>query len=372
MTATVSQTTEPLRVGVVGGGFMGLVHARAARAAGARLVAVASRSADSAAQARRRLGAETAHPSVESLLADDGIDVVHVCTPNNSHGEIARKVLEAGKHVICEKPLAPTVAEAQELAELAATSGLTAVVPFVYRFHPMVREARARILDGTTGRVFSVHGAYLQDWLVRPEDDDWRVDPAYGGPSRAFADIGSHLCDLLEFVTGDRISRVSARVRTVHADRSVHKAVTTEDVAAVVFETEEAVIGTLHVSQVTAGRKNALSFEISGARESLAFDQECPDLLRIGTVSSTIVVSRSPEMSGDAARFSVVPPGHPQGYQDAFNALVADAYDATRGATPPGLPTFDDGHRTAQLTEAVLESAPTGTRQPSDRLQPTR
>jgi predicted dehydrogenase len=381
MTGSVSQLTDRMRVAVVGGGFMGEVHARAARAAGARLVGVASRSAASSEGARSRLGAEVAYPSVAALLADDTVDVVHVCTPNDSHADIARQVLAAGRHVVCEKPLATTATEAQELTDLATASGRVAVVPFVYRFHPMVREARARIASGATGRVFSVHGAYLQDWLASPEDDDWRVDPAFGGPSRAFADIGSHLCDLLEFVTGDRISRVSARVRTVHADRAVHKAVTTEDVAVVVFETDAAVVGTLHVSQVSAGHKNALSFQIAGARESLAFDQECPDLLHVGTAAGTTAVPRSPGLSAEAARYSVVPPGHPQGYQDAFNALVADAYRAVRGDAPTGLPTFADGRRTAQVTEAVLESSRTGAwvetpwapaSRPSAELQPAR
>jgi predicted dehydrogenase len=360
---------------------MGEVHARAARAAGAEVAGIASHSPESAERARLRTGARTAYSSVAALLADDAIDLVHVCTPNDSHAALARLVLEAGKHVICEKPLATTTRDAQQLADLAGGSCRTAVVPFVYRFHPMVREARARIHEGTTGRVFSIHGAYLQDWLANPNDDDWRVDPAHGGPSRAFADIGSHLCDLLEFVTGDRIQRVSARVRTVHADRAVHKAVVTEDVATAVFETASGAIGTLHVSQVSAGQKNALSIHIAGSEESLVFDQECPDFLRIGATAGTTVMARSDQLSEDAARLSVVPAGHPQGYQDAFNALVADAYGATQGRPAPGLPTFADGLRAAQLTEAVLASSRTdawvetpwvGTDRPSPALQPAR
>ena len=349
------------RIALVGGGFMSVVHARAARAAGATVVGVASRSAAGAERARSELGAGIAYPSWRDLLSDDTVDVVHICSPNQSHVEIAMAAIAAGKHVICEKPLATSVGEAAALADLAAAnSELVTAVPFVYRFHAMVREARARVRRGETGRLFSLHGAYLQDWLADETDDDWRVDPARGGPSRAFADIGSHLSDVLQFITADPIARLSAATRTVHRNRSINKDIASEDVVTLVFETLGGVIGTMHVSQVALGHKNGLSIEIDGAHESLAFDGETPDTLRIGTRAGVFHSARSDAISPEAARYSVVPAGHPQGYQEAFNGFVADVYAAVAGEAPDGLPTFDDGYRAAAVTDAVLRSRADG------------
>ena len=344
------------RIGILGGGFMAQVHSRAARAAGAQVRAVATRTAAGGVRAQGVIGAEFAYRSAEELLADDRIDVVHICTPNGSHAELVRAALTAGKHVVCEKPLATSAAEAEQLVQLAAGTGLVAAVPFVYRFHTMIREARARVGSGVTGRLFTIQGAYLQDWLASAADDDWRVDPAFGGPSRAFADIGSHLCDAIEFVTGDAIRRLSSRVRTVHESRVTNKNVGTEDAVTVVFETDAGVIGTLHVSQVAHGRKNALLLEIAGENESLVFNQENPDVLRVGTAGGFLERLRSDDVDSAARPYSRIPAGHAQGYQDAFNAFVADTYRAVNGSTPDGLPTFADGLRAAQLTEAVLRS----------------
>jgi predicted dehydrogenase len=360
MPTEVSQLFHDARVAFVGGGFMTSVHARAARAAGGQLVGVASRTESSAEEARSAVGAQVAYRSVDELLADERVNVVHICSPNQTHASITRAALAAGKHVICEKPLATSVADAADLARFASNFTVVAAVPFVYRFHPMVREARARVRRGQSGRIFSIHGAYLQDWLHSTTDDDWRVDPRHGGPSRAFADIGSHLCDLIEFVTGDQIQRLVSRVRTVHADRETNKNVSTEDVVTVVFETARGVIGTLHVSQVAAGHKNGLSIEIAAENESLNFRQEAPDYLRLGTKAGFLDSVRSDALSAEVARYSIVPAGHPQGYQDAFNAFVSDAYTGIRGTAPDGLPTFDDGLRAAVLTEAVLRSHDTG------------
>lgn len=340
----------------VGSGFMTSVHARAARASGARLLGVASRTVRGAETARDAMGVELAYGSVSEMLADERVEVVHVCTPNLTHAGIAMAALQAGKAVICEKPLATSVLDAGRLARTAAQSGVAATVPFVYRYHPMVRHARARVQQGDTGRLFSIQGAYLQDWLADPADDDWRVNPEHGGPSRAFADIGSHLVDLIEFVTSDKIERLVAKARTVHSDRVSNKRISTEDLATVVFETATGVVGTLHVSQVSLGRKNALRFEIAGENETLVFDQESPEFLKIGTVDGFLTTARSDRLMPDAARLSRVPAGHPQGYQDAFNAFVSDSYAAVRGGSPDGLPTFDDGLRAVTLTDAVLRS----------------
>ncbi|WP_425561933.1 Gfo/Idh/MocA family protein [Leifsonella bigeumensis] len=351
-----------LRVGFLGGGFMGEVHSRAVRAARATLAGIVASSAASSERAAAALGFERAYPSAESLLADDGIDVVHIVTPNSSHLRFALAAIAAGKHVVCEKPLATSGVEAQRLVEAANGAGVTATVPFVYRFHPMVREARARVAAGEIGRLLTIHGSYLQDWLLAEADDNWRIDASLGGPSRAFADIGSHLCDLTEFVTGDRIVRVQATKRTVFRDRAESRNITTEDLMAVLVETSGGAVGTLLVSQVAPGRKNRLQLEISGAAETIAFDQEDPETLWLGRRKASQLLRRNEaELSDDAARMSVLPSGHPLGYQDAFNAFVRDSYAAIAGEAPEGLPRFEDGRRAALITDAVLESAATET-----------
>jgi len=361
MTTAVTPAEHPWGVAVIGGGFMAEVHSRAARAARASLVGVSSSSPASAERAAARIGAPRAFASAADLLAADGVDVVHVCTPNTTHAPIALEVIEASRHVICEKPLATSVEDAERLVDAAERAGVTATVPFVYRYHPMVREARARVASGDLGTLLTIQGSYLQDWLLTESDDDWRVDSALGGPSRAFADIGSHLCDLVEFVTGDRIVRLAATSRTVFAERAHHRAIETEDSVALVVETATGAIGTVLVSQVAPGRKNRLAIEIAGSSESLSFDQEAPETLWLGRrEGSQLLVRDAAVLRPDAARLSIVPSGHPMGYQDAFNAFVADSYAAARGETPEGLPTFADGLRAVQLTSAVLASAANG------------
>jgi predicted dehydrogenase len=349
-----------LRVAIVGGGFMAEVHSRAARTARAELAGIVSSSRERSAAAAERLGIERAYGSLDELLADDTIDVVHVTTPNALHAEQAAAVLASGKDVVCEKPLATTVADAETL--VAAARGRTATVPFVYRFHPMAREARARFADGTAGQVLSINASYLQDWLLGSDDDNWRVDSGQGGRSRAFADIGSHLVDLVEFVSGDRVSRVAATKRTVFSERASHSAITTEDAVAVVIETRSGALGTLLVSQVAPGRKNRLFLEIAGSAESVAFDQEQPETLWVGRRKGSLLIPRdADQLSEDAARLCVVPSGHAQGYQDAFNAFVADSYAAVAGESPDGLPRFEDGLRAVRITDAVIDSAESGT-----------
>lgn len=335
---------------------MAQVHSRAARAAGATTAVLASSSPERGLVAAQDLGIDRVAEDITELLAD-GVDVVHVCTPNATHAALALTVINAGTHVICEKPLATNVEDAQALADAAAERGLVAAVPFVYRYHPMVREARARVAAGEIGELLTVDCGYLQDWMLLPGDDDWRVTSVDGGPSRAFADIGSHLCDLLEFVAGERIARLTARTRRVYEERA-GRAVTNEDAVSILVEMASGAIGTLLISQMAAGRKNSLTLELHGAQASIRFDQERPEELWVGQREGNRQLFRDPQTAPPGvARFSVVPAGHSQGYQDAFNGFVADAYAAIRGETPDGLPTFADGVRAAQLTEAVLLAA---------------
>jgi len=287
-----------------------------------------------------------------------------VCTPNALHGPLVRRALAAGKHVVCEKPLSTEAADADELAALAEDSGLVNAVPFVYRYHAMAAEARHRVRGGGIGDVRLLHGHYLQDWLSEPGDDNWRVDAVAGGPSRAFADIGSHWCDLVEWVTGHRISELTAVAQTAVPERAVTGKVGTEDVVHVLLRTDKGATGSLVVSQVSPGRKNRLWFEVDGAEHSVAFDQENPETLLLGGRARTETVLRDPStLSAEAARLSPVPAGHPLGYRDCFAAFVADVYDAVRahpgGGVPaaPLYPTFADAARTARITDAVLRSA---------------
>jgi predicted dehydrogenase len=352
-----------VRAGIIGMGFMGQVHARAIRAAGGEVAAVALTSRASAEEAAERLGGDCRAESVDGLLQAADLDVIHVCTPNHLHSEQALAVIAAGKHVVCEKPLATSEEAAAQLAAAAAAAGLVATVPFVYRFYPTVREARARIARGEAGPLRVLHGSYLQDWLASAQDNNWRVDAALGGPSRAFGDIGVHWCDLLEFISGHRIIRLVARLTTAHADRQGGAEggagpVGTEDVAALLFETDRGAIGSALVSQITLGRKNRLWLSLDGDLASMCFDQELPESLWVGGRDVNSMILRGSQACGpEAARYSSLPSGHPQGYQDSFNAFVADTYQAMRGDTPEGLPTFDDGWRAAALTNAVLESA---------------
>lgn len=379
-------TGPPPRVAIAGAGMVARLHLDAARRAGARVVGVCASTPERSRQAAERLGLDRAFGSAEELATDAEVDVVHVCTPNASHHQLTELALRSGKHVVCEKPLATTSADADDLVKTAQDSGLITAVPFVYRYHPMAAEARARVRDGAIGPVRLIHGHYLQDWLCEPGDNNWRVDPELGGASRAFADIGSHWCDLVEWVTGHRISELIAQTQTVLPEREVaargtfsadagqtsstttitSTPVTTEDTAQVLFRTDHGATGTLTVSQVSPGRKNRLWFEADGAAASVAFDQENPESLFIGSRRGNTNLLRDPALlSPNAARLSVLPAGHPMGYADCFAAFVADVYAAIgAGASAPvtgraGYPSFDDAARTVRLTEAVLRSART-------------
>ncbi|MGH3467575.1 MAG: Gfo/Idh/MocA family protein [Thermocrispum sp.] len=353
--------TDRLRAGIAGVGFIGEVHARAVQAAGGILAAVATTTPEQAAEAARRLYADRAAASAEELAVAEDIDVLHICTPNHLHAPLAELAISAGKHVVCEKPLATTVEDAQRLQRAASEAGVVAAVPFVYRYYPTVREARARIAAGEPGPLRLLHGSYLQDWMTNREHSNWRVDPKLGGPSRAFADIGVHWFDLMEFATGHRITRLTARTLTAFEQRRAGSDLATvgsEDAATVLFETDKGATGALVISQVSPGRKNRLWFSFDGADASLSFDQEAPESLWIGGRGSNLVLLRGTEgTSAAAARYNRLPAGHPQGYQDCFNAFVADTYAAVAGAPRDGLPTFDDGLRATVLTRAVLDAA---------------
>ena len=346
------------------------VHRRSALLAGAELIGVLGSRPTRSAELAEQWQVATAFSDVDDVAASSA-DVVHVCSPNATHAPYVETLLAAGKHVVCEKPLGISLAEAERMAALSSMGGVVATVPFVYRYHPVVREIRARAQAGEFGQWNLLHGQYLQDWLLSALASNWRVDPDQGGASRAFADVGSHWCDLVEWVSGQRLSSVVAQLSVAVPARvrssgpsfgaggdGQRLPVATEDTATVMFRTADGVPGSVVVSQVAAGRKNRLWFELDGSTGSAAFDQEEPESFWAGTSEgSRRIVRDSNSGSAEQRRLSYLPAGHAQGFADAFAAFVADTYAAIDGETPEGLPTFADGLRSARIVDAVVHSS---------------
>jgi predicted dehydrogenase len=366
-----AHTDSAFRVAIIGSGMIGTVHRDAARAAGAEVIGVLGSSPDRSHQVAAEWGVARGYADIDELLRDRP-DVVHVCTPNDTHFTYSQAVIAAGIHIICEKPLAISTAQAQELADAAHAANVIATVPFVYRYHPLVREIRARRASGELGDIKLIHGSYLQDWLHSPHASSWRVDPATSGRSRAFADIGSHWCDLAEFVSGDRFTSVSAASLIAHPERPASSGpsfsggsqsdrtvpVTTEDAATATFKSRAGILANTVISQISGGRKNRLWIELDGTVKSAVFDQENPEQIWLGTENGAEIIRRGEgDLSAAQRRLHVLPAGHGQGYLHAFRAFIDDTYDAINGASPDGLPTFADGLRSAKIIDAVLDSA---------------
>ena len=281
-----------LKAGVVGTGFIGVVHVDALRRLGVEVTGVVGSTKERAAA--KRLA--PAYESYAALLADERVDVVHLTTPNNLHYEEVKQALSAGKHVVCEKPLAVTSEESRELVELAERSGLVHCTNFNIRFYPVVQEARERVRAGDVGDVWHVHGGYLQDWLALPTDWNWRLEPEKAGDLRAVGDIGSHWLDLTTFITGLHVESVMADMATFiksrnqpkgpvetfsteRASDTVETQITTEDAANILLRYENGARGIVAISQISPGRKNSLQYEIDGSGGATAWDSENPDQL---------------------------------------------------------------------------------------------
>lgn len=378
--------TRRIRAGIVGAGFVGPLHLEALRRLGfVDVVCLAAETKELAQAAAAKLGVERAYDDYRQLLADDSIEVVHNCTPNRLHFEINRLAINAGKHIISEKPLAMNTRESGELLAMLDDRPLVHAVNFVHRGYPLVQQVREMVRAGELGRISLVHGSYLQDWLLLETDYNWRIDPTQGGMSRALADIGSHWLDLLEFVTGSHIVEVCADLKTVLPRRRRSRLalptfqstgserdceivdVTTEDYAALLFRFADGASGTMLVSQVSAGRKNRLWFEVDGSRRALAWDSERPDELWIGhreRMNGTLL--RDPALlAPTAASYVRLPGGHPEGWQDALKNLLGRVYsfiaeERSPRIDEPGFPTFHDGHRAITLVEAAMQSAREG------------
>ena len=368
-----------LRVAVIGTGFVGRVHVEnIRRQTDAEVVAIADQTKELAANFGRALGIERAEGDYRALLEDPSIDAVHICTPNNTHYPIAKDVLEAGKNVICEKPLAMSAEQASRLVQLATGSGVVHATSYNLRFYPNAAQMRRMVATGEVGEVLAVQGSYAQDWLFYDTDYNWRLEPEVGGDSRAMADIGSHWCDLLEHVTGQRIRAVCAELATFHPIRKKprkpietyagkmlapedyeDRPISTEDFGAILLRFEGRARGALTVNQVAAGRKNRLLMEIYGDRCGLAWDGERPNELWIGRRdgNNQLLVKDPSLLEREARPFADLPGGHAEGYADTFKQFFRRFYAACRDRSLAGeLPGFDAGLRQLRLVEAVLRS----------------
>ena len=372
-----------LRTAVIGMGFVGPHHVDAVRRAGlGEVVALAGADALQLAARSRELGVARTTGNVAELLADPTIDVVHVCTPNYTHVELATAALEAGKHVVVEKPLALDSASAYGLAELARRRGRHAMVSFTYRGYPMVRKARALVAARELGELRLIHGQYLQDWLARASDYDWRVEPAQAGRSRAVADIGMHWFDTVEFISGSRVEAVFADLPTFLAwrDKPVGKIATfgaavgdtervrvnSEDAAALVLRFRNGARGSCLVSQISIGHKNDLVVEVDGSEKSMAWHQEAPEQLWLGSRDGSQALIREPD-PGNVPGVPELPAGHPEGWGEALRDLLRPFYAAiVADQEPPApgeaanYPTLFDGARAVSFVEAVLDSSRDG------------
>ncbi|HEY1065259.1 MAG TPA: Gfo/Idh/MocA family oxidoreductase, partial [Pirellulales bacterium] len=365
---------------VVGAGFIGPVHVEGLRRAGVHVAGIVGSSPGKSQVAAERLGLPRGYASLEEVLADRNVDAVHLTTPNRYHFEQAAAVLRAGKHVLCEKPLAMNSRESAELVQIAAESGRAAGVAYNIRFYPLCHELRDRVRSGVLGDVLHVTGSYVQDWLLLDTDFNWRVLAEHGGELRAVADIGTHWLDLIQFISGKKVAAVCADLRTVHTTRKRPKgevetfsgksgsptavepiAIDTEDCGSVLLRFDDGANGCLWVSQTTAGRKNCLRFEIAGSRQACAWNSESPNELWIGHRDRpNESLLRDPALLSESARgIANYPGGHNEGFPDTFKQLFRSFYGyiaAGNFQAPPPFPTFADGHGEVRLCEAILRS----------------
>lgn len=365
------------KAAVAGAGFIGPVHVEALKRLGITVTGIAGSTQEEAEQAQQALSLPRAYRNFEEMLEDEEVDVVHLAVPNRLHFEFSKKALQAGKHVLCEKPLAMNSNESEELVELAKKSGLHAGVCYNIRFYPLNLEARSRIREQSDTEVYSITGSYVQDWLLYDTDYNWRVLASEGGPLRAVADIGTHWMDLVSSITGLEIESVLADLQTVHPvrKRPVGEVKTfsgdqeeqelepididTEDAGAILLRFSNGAKGVLWVSQTTAGRKNTLRYEIATSDRSYAWNSEHPNELWIGRRgSASELLARDPAtLSPLAAGFSNYPGGHNEGFPDAFKQCFRAFYNAVDGKTDKILyPTFAEGHREVLVCEAILKS----------------
>jgi predicted dehydrogenase len=368
---------------VIGAGFIGPVHVEGLRRIGIRVKGIAGISPEEAQRAAATLGLSHAYRHVDELLADPEVQSVHLASPNRLHHTHALAALAAGKHVICEKPLAMTSAQTTELVKAwRERPAQVAAVNYNLRFYPLSIHARSLVRSGEIGQVVHVHGSYVQDWLLYPTDFNWRVLKTEGGELRAVGDVGTHWLDLVGFVSGLEVEAVMADLMTVHTTRLMPPAgsvetfkgkesgqpverqpvpIDTEDFGMILLRYKGGARGSLTVSQVTAGRKNCLRYELAGARKALYFNSETPNTLWIGErAEANRELMRDPSLlDAEAARFASYPGGHNEGFPDTFKQLYRAVYtDVLNGrrSDNPLYATFEDGHKEVALCEAIARS----------------
>lgn len=372
-----------IQVAVIGTGFVGRVHVEnIRRQTDAELAAIADQNDEIAKKFGEQLGIPRAVGDYHELLADPSIDAVHICTPNNTHFPIASDAIRAGKHVICEKPLAASAKEAASLLDLAKAKGVVHATSYNLRFYPNVQQMRRMAATGVLGEVLAVQGTYSQDWLFYDTDYNWRLEPEVGGNSRAMADIGSHWCDMVEHVTGLKIAAVCAELATWHPIRKKPKKdietyagkllsaedyedrpISTEDFGAILLRFETRARGALTINQVAAGRKNQLRMEIFGTNRGVAWDGEKPNELWIGRRdgNNELLVKDPSLLEAEARAYADLPGGHAEGYGDTFKQFFRRFYAAIRDRSKAaGIPGFEAGLRQLRIVEAVLESSAKG------------
>ena len=367
---------------VIGSGFIGTVHIEALRRIGVRVAGLLESSPEVGARRADELGLPRAYATLDELLADDTVQIVHVTSPNELHYPQAKAILAAGKHVVCEKPLALTSAESSELVSIAAASGLVNAVNFNIRWYPLNQHASSLVRDGGLGEVRLVTGRYFQDWLLYDTDWNWRLESDQGGVLRAVGDIGSHWLDLVTFITGHKVAAVMADLATVipvrrkpagpvktfsteRAAETVPVEIHTEDVATILLRFEGGAHGSVAISQVSPGRKNSLAYEIDGSRTAVAWDSESPDQLWIGhrDLPNELLLRNPALMNAAGSAAARLPGGHVEGFADTFGAVFSAVYAdvaAGRPSPAPAYATFADGHEEMLVGDAILESSRTG------------
>ncbi|SEG12536.1 Gfo/Idh/MocA family protein [Algoriphagus boritolerans] len=372
--------SQTIKAAIVGTGFIGPAHLEALRRLpNVEVVALCEVTQELANEKAKVLGIARAY-TFDEMLKHNDIDVVHICTPNFLHFAQAKAVLESEKHVICEKPLAVKIEEAEELVKIASATGLVNAVHFNLRYYPMVRQMKTMREKGDLGKVYSVMGSYLQDWLFFQTDYNWRLEPDKSGDSRAIADIGSHLLDITEYVTGLKITEVMADFSTVHKTRLkplkaietysdtklqasdyAEVPINTEDHATVLLRFDNGSKGSITVSQVSAGRKNRLNIEIAGSKSNFEFNSERPNELWIGKrEKANEVLMKDPGLTyPEASALISFPGGHNEGFPDTSKQMFKEVYAAiASGKQPenPSFPTFASGLRELIISERIVES----------------
>jgi len=371
-----------LGVAVIGTGFIGGVHVGALRRLGLRIQGVLGSSAGRGAEGAAALGVDRAYASLEELLDDRNVDVVHVTSPNHAHYHQVKAILAAGKHVICEKPLSLTSAQSAEMVQLARASACVAAVCYNIRFYPLNQHAHQMVKDDALGDIRFVTGHYHQDWLAKPTDWNWRLETETGGALRSVGDIGTHWVDLIGFVTGQKPNAVFAELTTFIPERqkpvgpvatfsnddpgkTEARQIATDDAAMIMMKFPNGARGVMSTSQINSGRKNSLQWDVAGADASAAWDSEVPDHLWIGHRDApNQILQRDPGLMNDAGRAAAnVPGGHVEGFGDSFYSFFRAVYsDIVAGGRSEAATyaSFDDGHYEMLFCDSVLQSAKEG------------